>query len=216
MTDALDRLQDRKNLLLRKAVELDEQKQVVNLQCKHGRISNDQANIESGKIASEHAITIAVLTSLEAIITELTTTLPVEIAGGRYRHAVRKCVCAKDDPARCRQRTRQDSITGAAKTFKQGRTEIMSDLHDRDDDMEKKVAEMARIEKLKGPSPFTPSEPLISKEARQTEYERLEALKQPRVPPPHVPPDFVAQTRERLEREARHERLKAATGSRLT
>jgi hypothetical protein len=71
---------DRKQLLLRKAVELDEQKQVINLQAKHGRLSIDQANIESGKIASEHAITIAVLTSLEAIITELTATLPVEIA----------------------------------------------------------------------------------------------------------------------------------------
>jgi hypothetical protein len=83
------------------------------------------------------------------------------------------------------------------------------------DDMEKKIAEMARIEKLKGPSPFTPSEPPISKEARQTEYERLEALKQPRPVQPRVEPDFVAQTRERLEREARHERLKAATGGRL-
>jgi hypothetical protein len=82
MTDsiALNSLNDRKHILLRKAADLDEQKQIVNLQAKHGRITADQANVETAKIAGEHAITVAVLTSLETIITELTATLPVQIA----------------------------------------------------------------------------------------------------------------------------------------
>jgi hypothetical protein len=82
-------------------------------------------------------------------------------------------------------------------------------------ELEKKLAELARIEKLKGPSSFTPSSAPPSQEAQQAEWERLEALKKPRPVPPRIAPDFVQQTRERLQREARHERLKAATGGRL-
>jgi hypothetical protein len=77
---ALASLTSRKILLLRKAADLVEQKQIVNLQAKQGRITTDQANAETRKIASEHAITVAVLASLEGIITELTQTIPVEIA----------------------------------------------------------------------------------------------------------------------------------------
>jgi hypothetical protein len=80
------------------------------------------------------------------------------------------------------------------------------------DEMEKQLAEMVRLERLKGPrNPnraqqyFQPSPP----QDMQAEYERLENLKRPRQLPPRPEPDFIA------EREATKERLIAATGARL-
>jgi hypothetical protein len=95
----------------------------------------------------------------------------------------------------------------------------MSDLHDRDDEMEAQLAELDRIEKLKGPrSPsraaqyFQPSPP----QDMQAEQERLENLKRPRAVPPRVEPDFIQQKREDMQAAARHERIKAATQGRLS
>jgi hypothetical protein len=88
-------------------------------------------------------------------------------------------------------------------------------MNDIDNEMEAKIAELDRIEKLKRPQPFYPTEAPLSRAAQQTECDRLEALKRPTVLPPQVAPDFIAEQRERLQREARHERLKAAIGGRL-
>jgi hypothetical protein len=90
------------------------------------------------------------------------------------------------------------------------------------DDMEKQLAEMDRLERLKGPrnsraqAYFQPAPPTADETAwREAQAQRQEALKKNPVLPPRQPRNFLADTRERLEREARHERLKAATGARL-
>jgi len=84
------------------------------------------------------------------------------------------------------------------------------------DEDEQKLQRLAFMERLKGPSPFAPSSPPPSEVAQATERERLEALKRPIVRPTLPKPDFITQERERLLREQRHERLKAAIGGRIT
>jgi hypothetical protein len=78
-----------------------------------------------------------------------------------------------------------------------------------DNDIEKEVAELARIERLKNPSPFYPTE---TPEERAAWKDRVDDLKakasQPTRLPPKPAPDLEAQIRERLERERLHERLK--------
>jgi hypothetical protein len=87
-----------------------------------------------------------------------------------------------------------------------------------DQDLEAKLAELHRIEKLKGPrNPSREHQYFQPTQQPQTtaELNRLEALKRPTVLPPKVEPDWIAEQRERLQREARHERLKNAIGGRL-
>jgi hypothetical protein len=86
------------------------------------------------------------------------------------------------------------------------------------DDFEQQLAEMDRIEKLKGPR--NPSraqqyfEPTLQPQAAE-ELERLEALKRARPVLPKPERDFIADKRDEMVREARHERIKAATGGRI-
>jgi hypothetical protein len=94
----------------------------------------------------------------------------------------------------------------------------MSDLHDRDDEMEKKLAELARIEALKGPKNPTRASQYFQPTATgptQEEYDRLEQLKKPTVLPPRPERDFIADKRAELQRDARKERLINATGGRI-
>jgi hypothetical protein len=92
-----------------------------------------------------------------------------------------------------------------------------------DDNMEKQIAEMARIEKLKGVRTptraqqyFQPARPTQEQlEADATEADRHERLKRPTVLPPKAERDFIADKRTEMEAAARHERLKAASGARL-
>jgi hypothetical protein len=91
------------------------------------------------------------------------------------------------------------------------------------DDMEKQLAEMDRIEKLKGgrnptraQQYFTPA-PLTEEQlqAMAAEQERVERLKKPPVLPPRQEPDFIQQKREQMQRDQRKEQLINATGSRI-
>jgi hypothetical protein len=90
------------------------------------------------------------------------------------------------------------------------------------DEDEAKLQELNRLEKLKGPrnsreqAYFQAAPPTADETAwQEAQAQRQEALKKNPVLPPRQPRNFIADTRERLEREARHERLKAATQARL-
>jgi hypothetical protein len=79
---------------------------------------------------------------------------------------------------------------------------------------EKLLQEQARIEKLKCPSPFTPSETPEEVAAwREAQAKRQEAAK--RSTPPRAEIDFLEQRRRQLIEQRRAERIKAATGGRL-
>jgi hypothetical protein len=74
---------------------------------------------------------------------------------------------------------------------------------------EKLLQEQARIEKLKGPSPFTPSETPEEVVAwRTAQAKRQEAAKQPTPARPLVEIDFLEQRRQQLKMERHKERLK--------
>jgi hypothetical protein len=81
---------------------------------------------------------------------------------------------------------------------------------------EKMLLEQERIEKLKGPSPFTPSETPEEVAAwREAQAKRQEAAKRSTPPRPRVEIDFLEQRRRQLIEQRRAERIKAATGGRL-
>lgn len=96
-------------------------------------------------------------------------------------------------------------------------------MTDTNSEMEKQLAEMNRIEKLKGPrSPsreqqyFRPA-PLTQAqlEADAAEADRHERMKRPMVLPPKPERNFIEDAREQMQRDARKEQLIAATGARL-
>lgn len=93
----------------------------------------------------------------------------------------------------------------------------MTTIEPTDKEIEQRVAELARLENLKKPlPPYTrpaPSPAQIA--AEQAERQRLESLKRPAPLPPRPTPDFAAEQRARMEREKRHERIKAAANGGL-
>jgi hypothetical protein len=92
-----------------------------------------------------------------------------------------------------------------------------------DNEMEKQLAELNRLEQLKGPRNPTRAQqyfqpaPLSQEQlqAMTVEAERQERAKRPAVLPPRPESDFIADKRAQMERDARKEQLIAATGSRL-
>jgi hypothetical protein len=86
-----------------------------------------------------------------------------------------------------------------------------------DEEMERRLAELVRLEQLKRPlPPYTPPPPTPEQiAAEQLERQRLESLKRPSPLPPRPTPDFAAEQRARMEREKRHERIKAAVNGGL-
>jgi hypothetical protein len=88
---------------------------------------------------------------------------------------------------------------------------------------ERKLQELDRIEKLKGPrnpsraqAYFVPA-PLTQEQlqAATAEAKRQERAKRPAVLPPRPETDFIADKRPQMQRDANKERLIAATGARL-
>jgi len=87
-----------------------------------------------------------------------------------------------------------------------------------DTEMEKKLAELDRIEKLKGPRNPSKAQQYFQPTATgptQAEIDRIEAAKRPAVLPPRPERSFIDDKREQMQRDARKERLIAATGGRL-
>jgi hypothetical protein len=81
---------------------------------------------------------------------------------------------------------------------------------------EKLLQEQARIEKLKNPSPFTPSETPVEEAAwREAQAKRQEAAKRSTPTPPPAEVDFLEQKRRQLIEQRRAERIKSARGGRL-
>jgi hypothetical protein len=72
-------LRDRRQSLLKKAAELDDARQLVQLNAKTGQISIEKANAETSKIAAERSIVDAVLAERESIIAELIAGLPLQL-----------------------------------------------------------------------------------------------------------------------------------------
>jgi hypothetical protein len=75
----LQNLQARRQQLLSKVAELDQSQQLAMLNVKVGRISIEQANIETAKIAAERIPVAAVLESTDAILGEMIAGLPIEL-----------------------------------------------------------------------------------------------------------------------------------------